>query len=314
MKRRLQAEGLSLRDASRLVRQHSGIISEIMLQEVRLASILSLHAKMMFTHPGRGTDSGEYRLYCELVCYVLEGGLVKTAIIPTEQQIMTIEQIGKDKIDYGLMPVMISDFLSQRPSELPVAESIPEPPSSGVRLTNLKEAEPGEVPRSRLPFPRWLLKPGATISIIVADDSGDCRARANQLKSWFRREFNRFPVEILVQEGSDLEGFLQPLVIGKRKVTRRTVTEAPNFTNMLNGSLPAVAVRWWKKNFAGIHHVPNNRRLVLLVTPAMASAIVALCSGDLAESVKSQELVPQAGQILNLRAQFGGRKPRLVME
>ncbi len=284
MKRRLQrVELLETDEAIRLVREHPEAIGGFMLDEVVLAQVLPLQAKMLFVHQARGTRDGEYLLFGKRLIYVLNGGDVKTVIVPTPLQLRTLEEQLGVQINYDLKPIPIAERL---------ANQAPEPPVSGVRRRNKADLEePKRIPISDLLLPRWLDRPGSMIMVVVPPKSTGRRSNVRLLKDWVRREVGCHLVEYLIEDDSGLRKLLSCLDVRRSKLMYKTVKRAPftvkraPFFNP-HDELAMAIVRWWKRliNLGG--GVPNGGKIVLLATPEMAQTIAALAAGSLAETIR----------------------------
>jgi hypothetical protein len=214
---------------------------------------------------------------------VTSGGNVVDAFVPTDNQLCTLEEsCDEPPSDVGWASI------------LEVISEVPEPPPSGEILKSSRASviPLSSLPRSALHIPRWLMKPGAALTIAVIQDDGTASPAsvAHGLSRWIKSETkDAVQVPLIAERQSHLIAYALSCLdrdrlgsLGRRRLSVRNMDGLPIFQpKEFNGKVPRALARWWKDMF-DLGTAPPNGQLLVLVTPQTASALLALADKSFA--------------------------------
>lgn len=299
--RRLQAVGAFPEERDLVFGCGRQAMWNVMLRELAAAHLLSRRAHRLISHPERArrNDMGQQYWVNDLL-YVVVGDTIATVCILTSEQIDSLEQVeGRS------CPVTQPALLTQDQLVDAIYKAMDElTPRSGVRSMNRVGTTrwapqvldaPSTVNRQMLKFPRWF-SAGGSIHLIVVPSHVVFRDQLHDISNcttrWMRRELcgNR-PNTLWYDPSSEMARSM----IQKFRRTRCLPFAVESLEEPLDAEVvtrPAYAL--WKQLLGG--DTPTLGRLMVLVTPTVASKLVRLIVGP-APSETAENIQQALGEL-----------------
>lgn len=337
--RRLRAEGATPPAQRWVLFAHRALAEDVIMSELARATRLTPDARRVFMSTKRETYfgqriskrrrsanprlaalpfrsfAGEYYLYTDKICYVVDHNEAVTVIIPTQMQIETLERLMPEWV-----PAPRAVSIIERASAAQRGRAVPRRDREPVSTSRPIVREPAESERHEpehpirevftRPVPQtpsWFRRPDVVWTIMVVDDVRGRREFVRQAMQWLRASFpDGLPEPILFDEAA---AATMDELYGRLSFVRRMEIPQPpaiDWSAVRGSEIPSSARRWWKQL---MHVSPSSKHLVTIVLPETARAIMEIADGSSDAAWRTDPQFFDPGTVYAIRLMRGSERP-----